>query len=255
MTPGAPVDTRCGGTSRPAAPAGARVTNRRETAYDRRMPPAPTLQLFPLLSDLSSASRDLLAASARRVACADKTPLIARGDMVAGAYLVERGALRVYYVSVEGREGTLYWVEPGQSCILALNCMFSRLAYPAWVESDGATEISIVPGDVYRRLFAAEAAIQGFTFNALSSRLFELMALIEETASQGLEARVAAFLLRRSKGEAEVAMTQEQIACHLTTSREVVSRVLRGLAARRLIETTHGRIALLDPDGLRQLAK
>ncbi len=66
-----------------------------------------------------------------------------------------------------------------------------------------------------RARVAAEAAIQGFTFNALSSRLFELMALIEETASQGLEARVAAFLLRRSKGETEIAMTQEQIARHL----------------------------------------
>lgn len=226
-----------------------------QTAYDRRMIRAPTLPLFPSLSDLSAASSDLLAASVRRIACADRTSLIACGDMVTGAYLVERGALRVYYISAEGREGTLYWVEPGQSCILALNCMFSRLAYPAWVESEGHTEVAIVPGDVYRRLFAAEAAIQGFTFNALSSRLFELMALIEETASQGLEARVAAFLLRRSKGETEIAMTQEQIARHLSTSREVISRVLRGLAARRLLETTQGRITLLDSSGLRLLTK
>ncbi len=106
-----------------------------------------------------------------------------------------------------------------------------------------------------RARVAAEAAIQGFTFNALSSRLFELMALIEETASQGLEARVAAFLLRRSKGETEIAMTQEQIARHLSTSREVISRVLRGLAARRLIETTQGRITLLDSSGLGLLTK
>jgi CRP/FNR family transcriptional regulator len=226
-----------------------------QKAYSRRMIHAPALRLFPSLSDLSTESRDLLAGSVRHIVCADRTPLIARGDMVAGAYLVERGALRVYYVSSEGREGTLYWVEPGQSCILALNCMFSRLAYPAWVESEEATEVAIVPGDIYRRLFAAEAAVQEFTFNALSSRLFELMALVEETSSQGLEARVALFLLRRSKGNTEIAMTHEQIARHLTTSREVISRVLRGLVARRLIETTQGCISLVDLSGLRQLAK
>lgn len=223
--------------------------------YHACMSHAPVPELFPSLADLSVESRNLLAGSAKQVICADGTPLVSRGDLVTGAYLVEKGALRVYYVNAEGREGTLYWVEPGQSCILALSCMFSRLAYPAWVESEGDTEVTIVPGEIYRRLFASEQAVQRFTFDALSGRLFELMALIEETASQGLEARVAAFLLRRSKGAASVAMTQEQLARHLATSREVVSRVLRGLVARRLIATAQGRITLTDPAALRQLAE
>ncbi len=223
--------------------------------YDRSMSITPSADLFPSLAELSEESRRLMAGSVKTIACAGGTPLVARGDLVTGAYLVEKGALRVYYVSAEGREGTLYWVEPGQSCILALNCMFSRLAYPAWVESEGETEVSIVPGDVYRRLFAAEPAIQSFTFEVLSGRLFELMALIEETASQGLEARVAAFLLRRAKGGTTIAVTQEQIARHLATSREVVSRVLRGLVARRLVATTQGRIDLLAPKALRALVE
>jgi CRP/FNR family transcriptional regulator len=225
------------------------------TGYGQRMSRALTPTLFPLLADLSPASRDLLAASTKRIACDGGVPLVARGDLVAGAYLVEKGALRVYYVSAEGREGTLYWVEPGQSCVLALNCMFSGLAYPAWVQSEGETEVAIIPGDVYRRLFAAEAAVQSFTFDTLSGRLFELMQLIEETASQGLEARLAAFLLRRSKGEDSIAVTQEQIARHLATSREVVSRVLRGLVARRLIETSQGHIVLIDAAALRRLGE
>jgi CRP/FNR family transcriptional regulator len=218
------------------------------------MTTTPTLDLFPSLADLGADGRALFEASVKRIACAGGTPLVARGDLVAGAYLVEKGALRVYYVSAEGREGTLYWVEPGQSCILALNCMFSRLAYPAWVESEGDTEVAIVPGDVYRRLFATEPAVQSFTFEVLSGRLFELMSLVEETASQGLEARVAAFLLRRSKGATEISITQDQIARHLATSREVVSRVLRGLVARRLVATTQRRITLLDPGALKALA-
>ncbi len=226
------------------------VTHLAARRYDRRMGATPAFDLFPSLADLGEESRRLLAGAATRLACAGGTPLIARGDLVTGAYLVEKGALRVYYVSADGREGTLYWVEPGQSCILALNSLFSRLAYPAWVESEGDTEVTVVPGDVYRRLFALEPTIQSFTFEVLSGRLFELMAMIEETASQGLEARLAAFLLRRAKGGREVAITQDQIARHLATSREVVSRLLRGFVARRLVATTHRRITLLDPAGL-----
>ena len=230
------------------------VTSIATSGYDRRMIDRAPLSLFPSLAELSPEGRRLLAGATKRIVCVGGTPLVARGDLVTGAYLVEKGALRVYYVSAEGREGTLYWVEPGQSCILALNCMFSRLAYPAWVESEGDTEVTIVPGDVYRRLFASEASVQGFTFEVLSGRLFELMALIEETASQGLEARVAAFLLRRSKGAAEIAVTQEQIARHLATSREVVSRVLRGLVARRIVATTQRRVRILDAPALGRIA-
>ena len=131
----------------------------------------------------------------------------------------------------------------------------SRLAYPAWVESEGPTEVTVIPGDVYRKLFAAEPAIQNFTFDVLSGRLFELMALIEETASQGLEARLAAFLLRRAKGEPEIAVTHDQIARHLRDLREVVSRTVRRLAARGLIAPAQRHIALLDFRGLRRLAE
>ncbi|MDK9696414.1 MAG: Crp/Fnr family transcriptional regulator [Siculibacillus sp.] len=231
------------------------VTHLAVSGYHRRMRAVPTLELFPSLADLGDESRRLLETSVTRVACPSGTPLIARGDLVTGAYLVEKGALRVYYVSAEGREGTLYWIEPGQSCILALNALFSRLAYPAWVESDGDTEVTVVPGDVYRRLFSLEPAVQSFTFEVLSGRLFELMALIEETASQGLEARLAAFLLRRAKGERQIALTQDQIARHLATSREVVSRLLRGLVTRRLVATTPRRVTLLDPAALATLVE
>ena len=230
------------------------MTEIQYAGYIRRMPEAPAPSLFPFIAAMAPANRARSKPPCAASPAKGGTPLVARGDEVAGAYLVEEGALRVYYTSEEGREGTLYWVEPGQSCILALNCTFSRLAYPAWVESDGPTRFAIVPGEVYRKLFASDPAVQQFTFEALSGRLFELMALIEETASQGLEARVAAFLLRRAKGEERLALTQEQLARHLSTSREVVSRVLRGLSALGLVSSGHGQIVILDSEGLRRIA-
>jgi len=178
--------------------------------------------------------------------------VIERGDEVAGVYLVEAGALRIYYVSSEGREGTLYWVDPGQSCIIALNCLFARLPYPAWVETDQAdTEVAIISGDVYRELYLAEPALQHFTFATLSTRLFELMTLLQETASFDLEQRVAAFLLRRSGSGHVLETTHEQVAHHLGSSREVVSRVLRNLARSGAIRLSPGSVAIVDADKLR----
>jgi len=230
------------------------ATIHRVEACFASMTDLPDTRLFPFIAQISPPSRRRLEQACVRHRCHGGQPLVARGDEVAGAYLVERGALRIYYASAEGREGTLYWTEPGESCILALNCTFSRLAYPAWVESDGETEFTVIPGGVYRELFASETAVQQFTFSALSGRLFELMRLVEETASSGLEARMAAFLLRRSKDRDHVDLTQDQLARHLSTSREVVSRLMRGLAAQGLVQSAQGRVSLLDREGLQAVA-
>ena len=207
---------------------------------------------FPFFSELSARGRSRLLGATRHVRLPPYAKVIERGDEVAGVYLVEAGALRIYYVSSEGREGTLYWVDPGQSCIIALNCLFARLPYPAWVETDQAdTEVAIISGDVYRELYLAEPALQHFTFATLSTRLFELMTLLQETASFDLEQRVAAFLLRRSGSGHVLETTHEQVAHHLGSSREGVSRVLRNLARSGAIRLSPGSVAIVDADKLR----
>ncbi len=136
--------------------------------------------------------------------------------------------------------------------MLALNCLFSRIAYPAWVETDQAeTKVAVISGDVYRKLYLVEPALQRFTFEALTTRLFELMTLMQETASLGLEQRVAAFLLRRSANGQLLEASHEQIAHHLGSSREVVSRVLRNLASRGAIHLSRRSIEIADDGKLR----
>jgi CRP/FNR family transcriptional regulator len=215
---------------------------------------ADRLAKFPFFADLAPAGQVELSAATSLVSLPPRTQVIRRGDEVAGVYLVEAGALRIYYISAEGREGTLYWVDAGQSCVLALNCLFSRIESPARVETDQAeTNVAVVSGDVYRRLYLQEPALQKFTFEALTTRLFELMTLMQETASLGLEQRVAAFLLRRSANGQLLEASHEQIAHHLGSSREVVSRVLRNLASRGAIHLSRRSIEIADDGKLRDM--
>jgi len=208
---------------------------------------------FSFLPKLTPSGRSELLSATTEHRFPPRTQIIQRGDEVAGVYLVSAGALRVYYITAEGREGTLYWIDPGVSCVLALNCLFSRMAYPAWVESDHCeTHVSVISGDVFRRLYLSEPALQEFTFETLTVRLFELMTLMEETASFGLEQRVASFLLRRSvNGALEV--SHEDVAHHLGSSREVVSRVLRNLASQEAIHLARRSIQIADAGKLREM--
>jgi CRP/FNR family transcriptional regulator len=205
---------------------------------------------FPFFSSVSEATRrELLALPVRQAPA--HLQVLRKGDEVEGVYLVTGGALRVFHLAPDGREATLYWVEPGQTCILALTAAFRREPYPAWVETD-ASPVSyvLVPHQKLRAILAAEEAVREFVFEALSGRVFELMSTLAETAVLRVEARVAALLLRRAESDGTVHMTQARIAAHLGTAREVVFRALRALEARGLVETRRGVVLLCNRDEL-----
>lgn len=202
---------------------------------------------FRFSEQLTQAARQELNASLVTVTVDEPRTLIRRGETIAGAYLVLQGVLRVYNIDKRGREATLYSVEAQDACIFALNCAFNGLRYPAWVQNEEApTRIAVIPRDTYRRLHATEPAIQKFTFDVLSSRIFELMSTLEELSSLELEQRLASFLVRKCDENGVVRSSHAKIAAQLGTAREVVTRHLRQLEALGLLKTARGLILIAD---------
>ena len=70
---------------------------------------------------------------------------------MSGAYVVITGHLRVFTLSADGHEATLYVINPGETCVLALNCIVNDLLYPAWVEAGSDTRVAVIPGGVSGR--------------------------------------------------------------------------------------------------------
>lgn len=216
---------------------------------------APLARLFPFAAELSDVGGRELAALVPREA-PPLAALLRRGDAAGGAYLVLRGELRVYYVTPRGREATLYRVEPGGTCVLALGATLDDSPYPAWVDAGarGATFVRI-PSARFHALLDRERAFRGFVLRAMSGRLFELMTALEELGSVEVEQRVARYLTRRAAGPTRaVSITQAALAADLGTAREVISRTLRALAARGLVGTSRGRVRVTDPAGLARVA-
>jgi len=205
---------------------------------------------FPFLARVTdSARRELESLPAAR---ADPgTRLLRRGDSADGAYLIVAGSLRVYYITAEGREATLYRVEPGGTCILSLTSTLDRRSYPAWVDSGPrGGEYVRIPSAILHRLLDSESALRQFVFGALSGRVFELMCTLEEIGSAQVEQRLARYLLRRREADDCVRVSQVGIASDLGTAREVIFRALRSLAQRKLIRTGRMRVQIIDRAGL-----
>ncbi|MGE5493516.1 MAG: Crp/Fnr family transcriptional regulator [Actinomycetota bacterium] len=181
------------------------------------------------------------------------TPLLFKGQRISGAYFVLEGRLRVYSLAPNGTEATLYFIQPGETCVFALNSLFNDLLYPAWVQAVAETTIALIPGTVYRGLFASEAVIQDFTVRNLSTLVFRLMAELEEVHSYKLNERLANLILIHASSGGELRMTQQEMAFHLGTTREVVARLIREFVALGLIETRRGLTLVLNAEGLSQV--
>jgi len=199
---------------------------------------------------LSAEGLSLLNRGVQYVEFAQPTDVVHKGQVVSGAYLVTEGQLRVFTYTPQGKEVTLYSIRAGETCVLAINCLFNDLLYPAWVEAASNTRVAVIPGATYRQLFESEAAIQDMTVRALSTLVFRLMGELEQLHACKLDQRLANFLLLQASSDGVVKMTQQAIASHLGTSREVVARLLRGLVAEGSVATGRGELRLLDSEML-----
>ena len=205
------------------------------------------------LANLSPTGRVLLEKGVQRIHFERAAPVIHKGQQVSGAYLVTQGQLRVYTYTPQGNEATLYFIRPGETCVLALNCLFNDLRYPAWVETQAGTCVDIVPGPLYRRLFEREASVQDLTVKTLSTLVFRLMDELEQIHACTLDQRLASFILSNATDAGELKMTQQVLADHLGTTREVIARLMQGFVAEGLVRTGRGLVTINDSVRLAQL--
>jgi CRP/FNR family transcriptional regulator len=211
------------------------------------------LEYFNPFSGLSNAGRKLLREATISRHHPSATPLLHKGQRTSGAYFVLTGRLRVFSISPSGTEATLYFIDPGETCVFALNSLFNDLLYPAWVQAVDETSIALIPGSTFRSLFSTEPVIRDLTVKTLSTLVFRLMAELEEVHSYKLNQRLANLILVHASTAGELRMTQQQIAFHLGTTREVVARLIRELVSAGLVETRRGLTLIKDGKGLADL--
>ncbi len=212
------------------------------------------LRALGIFRDLSPTGQQMLECGMQLNRFEELKTIIHKGNSVSGAYVVVRGRLRVYSISPAGNEATLYFINPGEICILALNCIFNNLNYPAWVQTEPDTCVGMIPSLTYRTLFQNEPSIQNITVHALSVLVFRLMEELEDIHSLNLGARLAKFILMRSEGCGQLQMTQSELAAHLGTTREVVAKLLGKMVAEGLVTTQRGAIVVGQPEVLARLA-
>ena len=224
------------------------------TVSGREPPVAEALALFAPFTGLSEPGRALLRQGASGGRVRGSAVVLHKGDSVSGAYVVLRGRLRVFAMTPDAAEATLYRIGPGETCVVALNCLFNDLLYPAWVQAETDSTVAVIPGAVYRKLFDTEPGVRDLTVRSLSTVVYRLMSELEDVHALTQKQRLARFLLSHASGSGELGITQQGLARHLGASREGVARLMRQLARMGAVDTGRARIAIRDAAILRVAA-
>lgn len=213
---------------------------------------------YQALTGLSARSREDLFTASVPVRAERGDVLLREGSHCDPIVLVTEGALRVFRCAPDGREISLYRVEPGDVCVLALCSVLDQRPYGATAAvADPLTGMGI-PARTFLALFAAEPALRQLVVSSFARRLDETMTLVSEVAFARVDQRLAQLLLRRweasGDGEGAVRFTHHELADELGTAREVVSRILRSFADQGVVSLGRGQARILDAEQLRARA-
>lgn len=212
---------------------------------------------FQTWSKLTARQQDSLLRSAFRRSALKGTLLYTGAEGCTGLLVVISGQLRVYALSPEGREVTLYRLFDRDVCLFSASCMISSLQLDLAVEAEKDTDMWVIPAEAYQQVMAESAALANYTSQLMASRFSDVMWLMEQIMWKSQDKRLASFLLEESELEESSALqiTHDRIANHLGTAREVVTRMLRYFQAEGMVGLSRGSIALIDQAKLKKLAK
>ncbi len=188
--------------------------------------------------------------------CEKDEMIMGAGGSCPGMIYVIEGSIRVFILSEEGREVTLFRVEEGDSCILSASCVLSQISFETHMLATERTRMLSVGAAAYEKLMSSNLALRCFTYELAAERFSSVVWVMEQILFARFDRRLAGFLVREyeKNGDAEIRMTQEEMAREVSSAREVVARMLKQFAYDGLIESRRGSVMLTDIDGLKELA-
>lgn len=194
-----------------------------------------------ILRDVDDASLRAFAAMARRRSYGRDELILREGDRTKAVVFIAGGTAQAYRLSPEGREITVARLQPGE--VFGLEFLDTRSK--SFLKATSArTTVWSIPLAHFRRFLLTHPNAALNVAELLGRRLVETRDLLEEVALYDIETRLEHALVRLASRHPDrvVSETHEELAHMIGARREHVTRSLRHLRARGVVEyEPHGR--------------
>lgn len=211
-------------------------------------------EIFPFWNDISRSDCEFICRSSFALTYPKGTN-IHDGSECSGVILVRCGSLRLYIMSEDGKDITLYRLHKGDMCMLSASCVLQTITFDVFVDAEEDCECYVISGSAFAEVSARNPKIKIFALETAVSRFSDVMWVMQQILFMSMDKRLAIFLSdesARTKSDT-LTLTHEQIARYIGSAREVVSRMLKYFAAEGIIKVFRGGIKILDKERLRRL--
>ena len=161
--------------------------------------------------------------------------------------LLISGLIKIYKEDESGNEVLLYYIEPGESCIMSIMAAEKneKVTVKGIIEEDA--KLVLIPTDKLTQLRKSFPQWNLFVYELFNEKFEQVIEMIKILTFSKKEKRLEDYLLKEAaiKNTNEILHSHQEIAKELGSSREVISRLLKKLENDGKIELSQRRIKIL----------
>lgn len=202
---------------------------------------------FPKLATMPELKKELVEISSIHKFSAG-TVILKQGAYIKVIPLVISGLAKVFKEeAVNGNEVLLYYIQPGESCIMSVTTLIRNRASQVKAVIEEDSEVVIIPADKALQIAKSYPKWNEFIYDLFNLKFEELLNVIEILTFSNKEKRLIEYLKKESqlKETPILHTTHQQIAYDLGSSREVISRLLKKLEHQNVVRLYQGIVELL----------
>lgn len=156
--------------------------------------------------------------------------LLREGQVVRAIPIVLKGLLKVSTGDDE-RELLLYYIQPGESCIMSLSACLMNQASKVGAITQEETDVLLIPVDKLQLWLKTHPNLYIMFFNLFNQRYTDMLDTIRHLVFDNLEERLYYYCKQKLSltGHKYLKLSHRQIAQDLGTAREVISRIIKKL--------------------------
>jgi len=214
---------------------------------------------LPLFWGVAQPKRATLSQRCWSVTAARGATVVERGARLPGILALAYGSLKLVLRRRDGTERVLRLIAALHTFGEPLALLGRSSHYHAIALQD--CKLVVIPTDAVLSLLDADAHFARLLVSALAERNLELHAEIESATLLNGAQRLASYLQQLAGNGAAAANTvrlpisKTLVASRLGLTKETLSRLLRDLVERRVIEVARRDIVILEPTRLGELAR
>lgn len=164
-----------------------------------------------------------------------------------GVLFVKSGCLRVYMMSEEGKEVTLYRVSPGEVCILSASCVLSEITFDVYIDSEATSQVVVLNAYAFAKMIDNNIYVENFSNKMKAIRFSDVMWTMQQILFFSFDKRLAIFLYEEFiKNGPIIRYSHMEIAKYLGSAREVVSRMLKYFENEGIVKVSRKEIEIMD---------